>query len=105
MVTNSRIHHAALAWEEPLLWQDFHSDPRMSYYLSLRRGYAHSAAEAHAKLKRMDAMIARLQDSSREHVWSDGVVALMMNLISRARRRFIEAFAWRVADQGTRRLR
>jgi hypothetical protein len=72
--------------EETLLWQDFHSDPRMSYYLFLRRGYFHSAAQAHAKLKRIDAMVVGLQDSPQEQRWLDGVVELVMKLMSRARR-------------------
>jgi hypothetical protein len=77
----------------------------MSYYLSLRRGYAHSAAEAHAKLKRVDAMIARLQHSQQKQGWLDSVVDRMMKSMSGARRRFVEAFAWRVSNQATRRAR
>jgi hypothetical protein len=89
--------------EEPLLWQEFHSDPRISYYLSLRRGYFHTAAQAHAKLKRIDAMVVGLQDSPQEQRWLDGVVGLVMKLMFRARHPFIEAFAWRIANRAARR--
>jgi hypothetical protein len=71
------------------LWQDFHSDPRTSYYLFLRRGYFYSAAQAHAKLKRIDAMVAALQDSPQEQRWAGRVVTVMMKLISRARHAII----------------
>ncbi|MGZ5093749.1 MAG: hypothetical protein ACXWCY_20600 [Burkholderiales bacterium] len=38
-------------------WNEFHADPRISYYLFLRRAQLCPASEAHAKLKRMDALV------------------------------------------------
>lgn len=42
-------------------WRDFHRDPRISYYLSLRRDYGCSASQAYEKLQRMDSVIIGLQ--------------------------------------------
>ena len=38
-------------------WDELHSDPRISYYLFLRRGYGCAASEAHTRLKQMDAYV------------------------------------------------
>ena len=43
------------------MWNAFHSDPRTSYYLFLRRGYRCSAVEAFRAVKRADAMVISLQ--------------------------------------------
>lgn len=63
------------------MWSDFHSDRRISYYLFLRRGYGYSATEAHASVKRIDAMVVGLQHLSREHRWRGFLVALLVRLI------------------------
>ena len=47
-------------------WTDFHTDPRKSYYLFLRNGYACPAHLAHARVKQVDAMIMGLHDSPRQ---------------------------------------
>lgn len=38
-------------------WDELHGNPRISYYLFLRRGYHYSATEAHARVKQMDAFV------------------------------------------------
>jgi hypothetical protein len=43
------------------MWNQFNDDPRKSYYLFLRQGYRLSAHAAHAKVKRIDAMVIALQ--------------------------------------------
>lgn len=45
-------------------WNDYHGDPRMSYYRLLRNDYHQSAAQAHAALKRMDALVVGISVSS-----------------------------------------
>src|SRR5690242_12924347 len=45
-------------------WSDFHSDPRKSYYLFLRQGYACPAHEAHARVKWVEAMVTSLEPSA-----------------------------------------
>jgi hypothetical protein len=57
-------------------WSDFHSDPRTSYYLFLRQGYACPAHVAHARVKRVDAMVASLGGSRREAAAIAGLSAL-----------------------------
>jgi hypothetical protein len=47
-------------------WSEFHPDPRKSYYLFLRQGYACLAHQAHERVKQTDAMIMGLQDCPRE---------------------------------------
>jgi hypothetical protein len=42
-------------------WSEFHTDPRKSYYLFLRQGYERPARVAYAQVKRIDIMIAELQ--------------------------------------------
>ena len=49
-------------------WNEFHSDPRKSYYLFLRRGYQCSARAAHAKVRQIDAMVVGLQRESCDGV-------------------------------------
>jgi hypothetical protein len=46
-------------------WNELHTDPRISYYLFLRRERRLSAREAHAKIKRTDAMVVGLQGQRR----------------------------------------
>ena len=43
------------------MWSDFHRNPRISYYLSLRRDYTRSATEAFRAVNRIDAMVVGLQ--------------------------------------------
>jgi len=43
------------------MWNEFHANPRISYYLALRRGYVYSATEALAKLRSVDVMVVRLE--------------------------------------------
>jgi len=68
-------------------WTDFHSDPRTSYYLFLRRGYECPAHLAHARVKQVDAMIMNLEDSPRERRAAVLLTALMgvAGAIGRAR--------------------
>lgn len=42
-------------------WKQLHSDPRMSYYLFLRRNYRYSATQALKQVKQTDAMIMGIQ--------------------------------------------
>jgi hypothetical protein len=49
-------------------WSDFHTDPRKSYYLFLRQGYACSARTAYMRLKQIDAMVLGLRCSNGEAV-------------------------------------
>jgi hypothetical protein len=44
-----------------MMWNEFHTDPRKSYYLFLRQGYHCSAQTAYAKLKSIDAMVLALR--------------------------------------------
>jgi hypothetical protein len=44
-----------------IMWNEFHTNPRKSYYLFLRQGYRCSALTAYAKVKDIDAMVAALQ--------------------------------------------
>jgi hypothetical protein len=69
-------------------WNEFHSDPRKSYYLSLRQGYRCSAREAHAKVKRTDAMVVGLQRRPYETnaVVSVAAVVRLLGCITAARR-------------------
>jgi hypothetical protein len=47
-------------------WSEFHSDPRKSYYLFLRQGYACSARAAHLRVKQIDSMVVGLQCSKED---------------------------------------
>ena len=47
-------------------WNELHTDPRTSYYLFLRRERRLPAREAHAKVKRTDAMVVGLQGERRK---------------------------------------
>src|SRR5688500_12591495 len=44
-----------------MMWSEFHTNPRKSYYLFLRQGYRHTALTAYLKVKSMDSMVATLQ--------------------------------------------
>jgi hypothetical protein len=46
-------------------WNEFHSDPRVSYYFSLRRDSRLSARDAFARLRRMDAMVLGVSAADR----------------------------------------
>jgi hypothetical protein len=46
-------------------WNELHHDPRISYYLFLRKNHGLSAREAHARVKRTDAMVVGLQGDRR----------------------------------------
>lgn len=46
-----------------MMWNEFHTDPRKSYYLFLRQGYRCSALTAYEKVKSIDAMVAALQQA------------------------------------------
>jgi hypothetical protein len=46
-------------------WNELHHDPRISYYLSLRKNHGVPAREAHARVKRTDAMVVGLQGDRR----------------------------------------
>ena len=50
-------------------WRDYHSDPRISYYLYLRHVCCLTALEAHAKVQRMDAMVVGLQIDFLADAW------------------------------------
>ena len=43
-------------------WNEFHADPRTSYYLFLRQSYALSARAAHEEVRQFDNMVMALQD-------------------------------------------
>ena len=64
-------------------WSEFHSDPRISYYLSLRRDYLCSASQAHDKVKRFDRL----------------VVGIRLDRYS-ALQRLVSALRWSVASLG-----
>jgi hypothetical protein len=57
------------------MWSDFHRNPRVSYYLSLRREYTHSATEALHAVSRIDAMVVGLQQPGRDRTFSRRLVA------------------------------
>lgn len=67
------------------MWQDFHSDPRISYYLFLRRTCLYSAADAHRQLKRIDAMVVGLLPPPQKQSWSERLGDVVIELMSRAR--------------------
>lgn len=46
-------------------WNELHDNPRISYYLFLRHEQGLSARDAHARVKRTDAMVAGLQGDRR----------------------------------------
>ena len=46
-------------------WNELHDDPRISYYLYLRKGYERPARDSYAKVKRTDAMVVGLQGERR----------------------------------------
>jgi hypothetical protein len=73
-------------------WHEFHDNPRISYYLFLRRVRRLSALEAHATLKRADAMVVGLQGERRKPHWSIGWSAALRWLL-RHRARFACATA------------
>jgi hypothetical protein len=51
-------------------WSEFHTDPRKSYYLFLRQEYQHPACVAHARVKRIDRMIAELETPASSCGWT-----------------------------------
>ena len=51
-------------------WNEFHTDPRKSYYLFLRQEYQHPACIAHARVKGIDSMIAELHASCPTPRWT-----------------------------------
>ena len=58
------------------MWSDFHRNPRVSYYLSLRREYTRSATEAFRAVHRMDAMVVGLQQPGRDQTSSSRLTGL-----------------------------
>ena len=57
-------------------WSDFHNDPRTSYYLCLRQGYACPAYAAYARVKWVDAIVASLEKTPREAAALSGLSTL-----------------------------
>jgi len=70
-------------------WNEYHSDPRISYYRHLRNAQGLAAREAHARVKRMDAMVVGLQGDRRRNqssrLLASPFVRLMRNLVSGSR--------------------
>ena len=58
-----------------LAWNEFHTDPRISYYRYLRNAHGLAAREAHSLVKRMDAMVVGLQGDRRRNSWSSRLVS------------------------------
>ena len=65
-------------------WNEFHRNPRTSYYLFLRRDYHCSAKQALEKVKQTDAMIVGIQ---REGLEAPPLLSAtsFMNLVGRVR--------------------
>ena len=84
-----------------VMWSDFHSDPRKSYYLFLRNGYGCPAHVAHARVKQVDAMITSLQDNARERRATMVLTALMglAGAIGRARMSLKRLWEHRLASR------
>jgi hypothetical protein len=82
-------------------WTDFHTDPRKSYYLFLRKGYECPAHLAHARVKQVDAMIMGLHDSPREVRARVLLIALMglAGAIGRARMSLKRLWEHRLASR------
>ena len=78
-----------------MMWNEFHTDPRKSYYLFLRRGYSCSALTAYAKVKSIDAMVAALQQDP------EGTKAGILGTVSSSLRGYAMA-AKKYAEWATR---
>ena len=71
--------HTLLESEEAM-WSDFHRNPRVSYYLSLRTEYRRSAADAFRAVNRIDAMVVKLEQPGRDQTSSWRVVTGLRKL-------------------------
>jgi hypothetical protein len=82
------------------MWSDFHRNPRVSYYLSLRREYTRSATEAFRAVNRIDAMVVGLQQPGRVQTSSRRLAAGLREVTREALQCFI--IRRRVSKAGSR---
>ena len=82
------------------MWSDFHRNPRVSYYLSLRREYTRSATEAFRAVNRIDAMVVGLQQPGRDQTSSRRLVPGLRKLAVEALQCLLSLH--RVAKAGSR---
>ena len=74
-----------------VMWNEFHTDPRQSYYLFLRQGYRCSALTAYAKVKSIDGMVAALQqDPDRTKAGPLGAVVSSLRGYAIAAKKYAE---------------
>ena len=64
-------------------WNQLHDNPRISYYLFLRREQGLSARDAHARVKRTDAMVAGLEGDRRRTPTALSTTLLQLSCFAR----------------------
>ena len=83
-------------------WSEFHTDPRKSYYLFLRQEYQHPACVAHARVKRIDRMIAELEAPSPSSGWTWPAASLLRSVELLARRLWAQMHGRWILGRGIR---